>query len=148
MFALQFFGDHRNVIAISYAFRIQQLCLKITKMSRLDFSVLAFYTNFCVSKIDLSGNTRQLDHFWHSMNYSNETFFVIFKHCVRIQTNSIETHTRFVNIVPIEKTTSLVVDASLMLLRGCKCVPFFNCNYFGTTLQNSNTKEMRKYRSS
>ena len=107
---------------------------------KLTYVVTLFDHGFKFSK------TLQIDHFWYSMNYSNEIIFVIFKRCVRIQTSSRDPYP-ICKIEPIEKT-SLVVDASLMLLRGCKCVPFFNCNYFGTTLQNSNTKEMRKYRSS
>ena len=53
-------------------------CLKISqKRSHLIFSILAFSTNFCPIKIDLSGNTvwpqssgifkklAKIDHFWH-----------------------------------------------------------------------------------
>ena len=51
-------------------------CLKITQNVAFEFLILAFSTNFCPIKIDLSGNTvwpqvvvlqksRQIDHFWH-----------------------------------------------------------------------------------
>ena len=51
-------------------------CLKIVKMSHLNFSILAFPIKFCLIKSDLSGNTvwlqasgfqklAQKDHFWH-----------------------------------------------------------------------------------
>ena len=32
-------------------------CLKMTQMSHLNFSILAFYTDLCPTKTDLSGNT-------------------------------------------------------------------------------------------
>ena len=50
-----------------------QTVWKLLKMSYLDFSILAFSTNFCPFKIDLSGNTvwplfsklAKIDHFLH-----------------------------------------------------------------------------------
>ena len=49
---------------------------KSPKMSHLSFSIMAFSTNYCLLKIDLSGNTvwpqasgfqklAKMDHFWH-----------------------------------------------------------------------------------
>ena len=51
-------------------------CLKITQNVAFEFLILAFSTNFCLIKTDLSGNTVwpqasglqklvKMDHFWH-----------------------------------------------------------------------------------
>ena len=51
-------------------------CLKITQNVAFDFLMLAFSTNFCIIKSDLSGNAvwqqasdfqklAKRDHFWH-----------------------------------------------------------------------------------
>ena len=48
---------------------VANIVWKLLKMSHLNFWILAFSTNFCPIKIDLSGNTvwtqRKIDHFWH-----------------------------------------------------------------------------------
>ena len=57
-------------------------CLKITQNVALDFSILAFSTNFCHIKVDLSGNSVGLQLCF--ARKLNETFSVIFKHRVLI----------------------------------------------------------------
>ena len=81
---------------------------KLLKTSHLHFSIVAFFTNFCLMKNDLSGNTvwqqatgfqklAKIDHFlaflmnfWPlnaSLGMLNETFPVIFKDFVNVSTN-------------------------------------------------------------
>ena len=61
---------------IDQPFRTFAHCLKLLKMSNLNSLILAFSTNFCPIKSDLSGNTvwpqasdfqklAKMDHFWH-----------------------------------------------------------------------------------
>ena len=56
--------------------KVTTLCLKITQNVAFDFSILAFFTNFCPIKIDMTGNTVllqtsgfqkfvKMDNFWH-----------------------------------------------------------------------------------
>ena len=71
-------------ISPNFAAKIQKLplrtfstifshCMKITQIVAFEFTILTFSTNFCLNKIDLSGNTasfrfwktRKIDHFWH-----------------------------------------------------------------------------------
>ena len=57
-------------------FKVAAHCLKITQNVAFEFWILAFFTNICPIKIDLSGNTvwpqasgfqklAKMDHFWH-----------------------------------------------------------------------------------
>ena len=50
------FSIFRGKIGNIYFLYLQN-CLKIAKSSQLDISILAFSTNFCPIRIDLSGNT-------------------------------------------------------------------------------------------
>ena len=61
---------------------IRSHCLKIPKMSHLNFSILAFSTNFCSIKTDMFGNTvwpqasgfkktRQNEHFYELLSTQN-----------------------------------------------------------------------------
>ena len=66
-----------SYIPSTLAGKLHQTAWKSLKMSHLNFSMLAFSTNFCSIKSDLSGNTvwpqtsvfsktRKIDYFWHS----------------------------------------------------------------------------------
>ena len=76
MIRVKYFPKHLNFCAQISAEVILHIVWKLTKMSHLDFSILAFYNNFCSFKTNLSGNTvwpqtssfqktRQIDFFWH-----------------------------------------------------------------------------------
>ena len=64
------------VVVLARAWATAHIVWNLLKMSHLNFWILAFSTNFCPIKTDLSGNTvwpqalgfqklAKLDHFWH-----------------------------------------------------------------------------------